>query len=50
MRRKLSDENANSFLVKEEKVWCRIFALVAVKRQHMTMQVGAIPVKAACQP
>ena len=25
-RRKLSDENANSFLVKEEKAWCRIFA------------------------
>ena len=25
VRRKLSDENANSFLVKEEKVWCRIF-------------------------
>ena len=24
-RRKLSDENANSFLVKEEKAWCRIF-------------------------
>ena len=25
VRVKLSDENANSFLVKEEKAWCRIF-------------------------
>ena len=35
VRGKLCDENANSFLVKEEKAWCRIFPLVAEKRQHM---------------
>ena len=29
------DENANSFLVKEENAWCRILPLIAENRRHM---------------
>ena len=46
-RRKLSDENANSFLVKEEKAWCRIFS--PWWQRNGSIWFGANPVKESRQ-